>query len=240
MSTLYAPHFQLISTNNILFYNSTSGMVTYAPYPNLSQYATISTAQTLYNKTVSSVSIQGSTIVGGTFTVNGSGGSKGQVLAATGSGLTWASPANLPFVSFTKESNQDTSTSVVVFPANATLSSGTVFGNMSSGVFNFTATGNYQIIVSFNLSQFNSSTGYPDADLWGVVNGTGSGASAGADRVVQMQTNAVKKGSVTEIINISSVNTRFYWWCQNAARVNGTGDTKTKLAFVQLASLSAA
>ena len=237
--TLYAPNFQLISTNNILYYNSTSGMVTYAPYPNLSQYATISTAQILYNKTLSSVSLQASTIVNGTFTINGSGGSNGQVLAATGSGLTWTSPANLPFVSFTKQSDQDISTAIVVFPSGATLSSGTVLGTMSSGVYTFRAAGNYQITASFNLSVFGTATGFPNADLWGVLNGGGGPNGADNIRYLQLAVNGVKKGSVTEIVNISSANTTFYWWNNNAVRVNGTGATTTKLSFVQLASLSA-
>jgi hypothetical protein len=143
-------------------------------------------------------------------------------------------------VSFTKTSDQDINGSgIVTFPANATLSSGTVFGNMSSGVFIFSARGNYQITASFNLSAYGSSIGYTNADLWGVLNGTGDGTGGDGMRYLQLATNAVKKGSVSEIVNVSSPNTTFYWWNQTLLRMNGTGGTSTKLSFVQLASLSA-
>lgn len=159
------------------------------------------------------------------------GGTSGQVLSkASGDDYdtAWVSPANLPFVTYAKDSDQNVSGAIVTFPTSSSLSGGSSFGSMAStGVFTFSETGNYLITISFNTSATGTS-GYADLDIWGRVNGSD------AQRYTQVATNAVKKGSVSEVVPITAANDTFEWYSYNGCTVYGSGGTKTRINIVKL------
>lgn len=160
------------------------------------------------------------------------GGTTGQVLSKASNAdydAEWVSAANLPFITYAKDSDQNISGgSIVTFPTSSSLSGGDSFGSMeSTGVFTFNQTGNYLITISFNTSA-NGSSGYADLDIWGRINGSD------AQRYTQIAANGIKKGSVSEVVPVTAIDDTFEWYSYGSCTIYGSGGTKTRINFVKL------
>jgi len=231
-------------------WNATSGLGVLLNKPTVFTSTFIGTTSLAFNRssgsqTLSGVSISGNagTVTNGVY-INGSysdptwltalstdklgqgTATDGQVLSWSTSGNKWqpANPANLPFLTYIKTSDQSVTTSIrCSFSSTVVNGGGVAFGSMASnGVFTFSVAGSYMVTISFNVSA--------NPDAWGRVDSTDT------PRYTQWSigSTGAQKGSISEVVTVTAGQT-FDWWISSICTVFGTGDTRTRISFVKLA-----
>ncbi|NBR60700.1 hypothetical protein EB118_18615 [bacterium] len=198
-----------------------------------SQVVSLKATQTLLNKTLNAP-VLNSSILTGSVTANGSTGIQGQLLSSTGSGVAWTNPSNSEIMTYIKASDQTVNPSGdISWSETPSLIVGSVngFGTMSSGgIFTFGTTGTYQIIINFSVSVLpNVPAGqtYPIVDFWVKKN------NQNTTKYCQVLTNALRRGSVSEVISFNTNDTLILFVNQGLV-FNGT-TTASRLSIVRLA-----
>ena len=128
-------------------------------------------------------------------------------------------------LAYQKESDV-TGSGTVTFATASYASSGTSFGNMDiSGVFTFTSSGIYIVIIAFNVSA--------NPDGWGGINGTTGIRYNQANWGGYVDFEGGLKSSAVDIITVI-VNDTYEWKTNNNVTVYGTGNTKTRIQFIKI------
>jgi hypothetical protein len=69
----------------------------------------------------------------------------------------------------------------------------------------------------------------PTSDFWGRLNGSDS-----PTRYLQLNSTAVRRGSVTDVFNIANIGDTVSWFANNAIAILGTGATASKITILRL------
>jgi hypothetical protein len=192
---------------------------------------TLAASQTILNKTLTSPTASDLTLTGA-LTVGGTTGIIGQYLQTTGTGIQWVNPSASPTVVFTKDGDQTTASggAVVRFSSTPSLQVGASFGSMANtGIFTFSVVGYYQVIVHYNLGAAGGGDAMPTSDFWGRLNGSDTPI-----RYLQLNSTAVRRGSVTDVFEIANIGDTVSWWANNAIAILGTGATASKITILRL------
>ena len=189
-----------------------------------SQVVSIAATQTLTNKTLEAATLNDNVLTG-TLEADGSTGIAGQVLSSTGTGVEWVNPVSNSAVVFYKASDQNFNNNpgIVTLPAGASIIVGSNFGDMDvggTGVFTFTVTGTYQILINYSLTDINGGAAYPAVDFWVRKNGVDT------VKYCQVLTNGSRRGVVTEYIDFTA-NDTVDWYINSTLRVNGGSPSVT-------------
>jgi hypothetical protein len=200
-------------------------------YSDNSQVVTLAASQTILNKTLTSPTASDLTLTGA-LTVGGTTGIIGQYLQTTGTGIQWVNPSAAPTVVFAKDGDQTTTSggAVVRFSSTPFLQVGASFGSMANtGIFTFSVVGYYQVIIHYNLGAAGGGDAMPTSDFWGRLNGSDS-----PTRYLQLNSTAVRRGSVTDVFNIANIGDTVSWFANNAIAILGTGATASKITILRL------
>lgn len=194
-----------------------------------SQVVSLAATQTLTNKTLNAPTID-DVVLTGTVSANSSTGIAGQLLASTGTGVEWINPVDFTAVVYPKVADQNINPSGdVSWSATPTLSLGVSFGTMASnGVFTFSVTGTYLVVLNYSLTDINGGSTYPATDFWLKKNNVND------VKYLQVLTNSSRRGSVSEIISFTA-NDTLLWFMNSVMRVNGGTATGSRLTIVRLA-----
>jgi hypothetical protein len=189
-----------------------------------SQVVSLAATQTLTNKTLEAA-VLNDNVLTGTLEADGSTGIAGQLLSSTGTGVEWVNPVTNSAVIFYKASDQNFNNSpgVVALPASAAITIGSDFGDMNaggSGVFTFSVTGTYQIIINYSITDINGGAVYPAVDFWVRKNGVDT------VKYCQVLTDGSRRGAVTEYIEFAA-NDTMSWYINSTLRVNGGSPSVT-------------
>jgi len=193
-----------------------------------SQVVSLAAAQTLTNKTLNAPTID-DVVLTGTVSANNSTGIAGQLLASTGTGIEWINPVDFTAVIYPKVADQNINPSGdVSWSATPTLSLGVSFGTMASnGVFTFSVTGTYLVVLNYSLTDINGGSTYPATDFWLKKNNVND------VKYGQILTNSSRRGSVSEIISFAT-NDTLIWFMNSVMRVNGGSATGSRLTIIRL------
>lgn len=198
-----------------------------------SQVVSLAAIQTLTNKTLSAPTLTNS-ILTGTLSANNSTGIQGQLLSSTGTGVAWINPSNSELMTFIKSSDQTINPSGdVSWPTSASLIVGNVngFGTMSSGgIFTFNTAGTYQVVLNYSVNVLPSAPvgqTFPIVDFWIKKN------NSNTNKYCQVLTNAMRRGSVSEVISFDVNDTLILFVNQGLVFV-GSGSTTSRLSIVRL------
>jgi hypothetical protein len=195
-----------------------------------SQVVTLVANQTIENKTLINPTIE-DIVITGSVTANGTTGINGQYLQTTGTGVTWVNQVTTPTYVYTKNGDQTTTASgaIVAFSSTASLSSGASFGSMNNdGTFTFDVAGSYYVTVNYNLGVSGGGGGYAQSDFWLKINGSSS------PRYLQLNSSAMRRGSVSDFIVISNPGDNITWWSNTALIILGTGNTASKITIMRI------
>jgi len=195
-----------------------------------SQVVTLIANQTIQNKTLVAPTI-GDMVVTGTVTINGSTGINGQYLQTTGTGVQWVNQVATPTYVYTKNGDQTTGAdgTVITFSSTASLSAGASFGTMNNnGTFTFNVIGSYYVTVNYNLAVVGGGNAYAQSDFWLRINGSNT------PRYLQLNSSAMRRGSVSDFIVINNIGDNITWWSNSALIVLGTGTTASKITIMRI------
>jgi hypothetical protein len=195
-----------------------------------SQVVTLIASQSIENKTLINPTIE-DIVITGSVTANGTTGINGQYLQTTGTGVTWVNQVTTPTYVYTKNGDQTTTASgaIVAFSSTASLSSGASFGSMNNdGTFTFDVAGSYYVTVNYNLGVSGGGSGYAQSDFWLKINGSSS------PRYLQLNSSAMRRGSVSDFIVISNPGDNITWWSNSALIILGTGSTASKITIMRI------
>jgi hypothetical protein len=195
-----------------------------------SQVVTLIANQSIANKTLVAPTIE-NMVVSGTITADGSTGINGQYLQTTGTGVQWVNQVTTPTYVYTKNGDQTTTSSgaIVAFSSTASLSTGASFGSMNDdGTFTFDVAGSYYVTVNYNLGVTGGGGGYAQSDFWLKINGSSS------PRYLQLNSSAMRRGSVSDFIVISNIGDTITWWSNSALIILGTGSTASKITIMRI------
>lgn len=195
-----------------------------------SQVVTLIANQSIANKTLVSPTIE-NMVVTGTITADGSTGINGQYLQTTGTGIQWVNQVTTPTYVYTKNGDQTTGSggAIVTFSSTATSSVGASFGSMNdNGTFTFDVVGSYYVTVNYNLGVTGGGAGYAQSDFWLKINGSSS------PRYLQLNSSAMRRGSVSDFIVISNIGDNITWWSNSALIILGTGSTASKITIMRI------
>ena len=195
-----------------------------------SQVVTLIASQSIENKTLINPTIE-DIVITGSVTANGTTGINGQYLQTTGTGVTWVNQVTTPTYVYTKNGDQTTTASgaIVAFSSTASLSSGASFGSMNNdGTFTFDVAGSYYVTVNYNLGVSGGGSGYAQSDFWLKINGSSS------PRYLQLNSSAMRRGSVSDFIVISNPGDNITWWSNTALIILGTGSTASKITIMRI------
>jgi len=195
-----------------------------------SQVVTLIASQSIENKTLINPTIE-DMVITGSVTANGTTGINGQYLQTTGTGVAWVNQVTTPTYVYTKNGDQTTTASgaIVAFSSTASLSSGASFGSMNNdGTFTFDVAGSYYVTVNYNLGVSGGGAGYTQSDFWLKINGSSS------PRYLQLNSSAMRRGSVSDFIVISNPGDNITWWSNTALIILGTGSTASKITIMRI------
>jgi hypothetical protein len=199
-------------------------------FSNNSQVVTLIANQTIQNKTLDTPTI-GNMVVTGTVTVNGTTGINGQYLQTTGTGVQWVNQVVTPTYVYTKNGDQTIGANgdIVAFSSTASLSAGASFGSMNdNGTFTFDVVGSYYITINYNLAVVGGGNAYAQSDFWLRINGSNT------PRYLQLNSSAMRRGSVSDFIIINNIGDVITWWSNSALIVLGTGTTASKITIMRI------